>query len=63
MKFDQFMQSYKRTIFNKKICEKCGLETSSRLFNFQRIFFKKEYQEVCVLILTSFDSFANIYLI
>ena len=32
-------------------------------FNFQRIFCKKEPEEVCVLIWTNFDSFANTYLI
>ena len=32
-------------------------------FNFQRILSNKESEEVCVLILTNFDSFANTYLI
>ena len=32
------------------------------LFNFQRILRKKEYEKVCVLIWTNFDSFANTYL-
>ena len=33
------------------------------LFNFQRILCKKEPEEVCLLIWTSFDSFVNTYLI
>ena len=32
MKFGQFMQYYKIFFFIKKLYEKCGLETSSRLF-------------------------------
>ena len=32
MKFDQFMQYYKRKFFIKKFYEKCGLKTSSRPF-------------------------------
>ena len=32
MKFGQFMQYYKKKNFIKKFFEKCGLETSSRLF-------------------------------
>ena len=33
MKFDQFMQYYKITLFIKKFYEKCCLETSSRSFS------------------------------
>ena len=33
------------------------------IFNFQGILCKKEAEEVCVLIWTNFDSFANTYLI
>ena len=33
------------------------------LFNFQIIICKKESEEVCMLILTNFDSFATAYLI
>ena len=32
-------------------------------FNFQRILCKKESEEVCMLILTNFDSFATPYVI
>ena len=40
------------------------METSSKtLFNFQKILCKKESEELCVLIWTNFDSFANTYLI
>ena len=63
MKFDQFMYYYKRNFFIKKLYKKYGLETSSRLFNFQTILGKKESEEVCVLIWTDFDSVANTYLI
>ena len=64
MKLGQFMQWYKRIFFIKSLYEKCVLEASSRpfLINFQRIFCKKESEEVCVLIWTDFDSFANLYL-
>ena len=33
------------------------------LFNFQRIICKKDYEEVCMMILTNFDSFVFTYLI
>ena len=47
IKFCQFMQHYKRAIFNKKFLKKRGLETSSRpFFDFQRILSKKESEEL-----------------
>ena len=33
------------------------------LFDFQRIFGKKEFEEVCVLMRTNIDSVANTYLL
>ena len=45
----------------KKLYEKCGPENSS--YPFQRILCKKESEELCMKILTNFDSFAMTYLI
>ena len=42
-----------------KCHEKYGLETSSK--DFQRIFYRKEFEEVCVLIWTNFDIVAKTY--
>ena len=57
MKFSQFVQHYKRKIFIQKLCEKYGLETSSRPF----LIFKESSLKSnlrCMLIWTNFDSFA-----
>ena len=36
IKFGQFMQYYKRRLFIKKFCEKCGQKTSCRPFLISR---------------------------
>ena len=54
----------KEIFLSKTFYEKYGLKTSYRpFFNFQRILCKNDSEEVCVLIWTNFDSFANLYLI
>ena len=49
-------------MFIEILYEKCGLETSSRLFLIFKESSKKEIEEVCMLIWTNFDSFAIKYL-
>ena len=46
----------------KKFYENC-VKTSSRPLSIFKEFCKKKSEEICVLILTSFDRFANTYLI
>ena len=63
MKFGQFMLlMLQNNFFYQKLYEKCGLETSSRLFLTFKEPWKKDSKEVTVLIRTNFDSFAIIYL-
>ena len=45
-------------MFTKKLYEKCDQETIPRPFNFQRILYKEESEEVYMLIWTNFNSFA-----
>ena len=63
IKFDQFMQYYKRIFFFKKSYKKCCHKLVPGPFYFHGIFCKKESKEVSVLIWTNFHSFANTYLI
>ena len=61
IKFGQFM--WKIIFFINIFYEKCGLETSSKpFFNLLEIS-KSKSEEVCMLILTNFNSFAITYLI
>ena len=60
MKFCEFMYHYKIKFFIKRFYEKYGLDWFQSRFNFQRILYKKESEEVSMLIWTNFDSFAII---
>ena len=54
MKVGQFMKYYKRKNFIKELYEKCGLETSSKLFLiFKESSVKRNHEVVCA----DFDKF------
>ena len=63
MKFGQFMFYYKEKKLSKTSMKNVAWKLVQPLFNFNKSIVKKEPEEVNVLIWTTFDSFANTYLI
>ena len=58
MKFDQFLQHYKRKKFILNSMKNMTWKLVQGPFNLQRIFCKKVSEDVCMLIWTTFSNFA-----
>ena len=63
MKLASLCNITKENFLSKNYVKDMAWKLVLAFFNFQRILCKLEPEEVCVLIWTNFDSFANTYLI